>query len=48
MPSATTRKFDLVLYGATKRDVGLMDTSSSEKAFSSVWDRMKNWFKEFF
>ena len=38
----------LVLYGATKRDVGLMDTSSSEKAFSSVWDRMKNWFKEFF
>jgi cell division protein FtsA len=38
----------LVLYGATKRDIGLMDTSSSEKTFSSVWDRMRNWFKEFF
>jgi cell division protein FtsA len=38
----------LVLAGAARRDVGTIDTSSSEKAFSSVWDRMKNWLKEFF
>jgi cell division protein FtsA len=38
----------LVLSGATRREVDYMDTSSSEKAFSSVWDRMRNWFKEFF
>jgi cell division protein FtsA len=38
----------LVLAGASRRDVDYLDTSSSEKAFSSVWDRMKNWFKEFF
>lgn len=38
----------LVLYGASKKDVGYMDTSSSENTFSSVWDRMKNWFREFF
>jgi cell division protein FtsA len=38
----------LVLAGASRRDVDYMDTSSSEKTFSSVWDRMRNWFKEFF
>ncbi|UCF97631.1 MAG: cell division protein FtsA [Spirochaetaceae bacterium] len=38
----------LVLAGAARRDVDYMDTSSSEKTFSSVWDRMRNWFKEFF
>lgn len=38
----------LVLSGAAGHDVGYMDTSSSEKTFSSVWDRMRNWFKEFF
>lgn len=38
----------LVLSGAARRDVDYMDTSSSEKTFSSVWDRMRNWFKEFF
>jgi cell division protein FtsA len=38
----------LVLAGASRRDVDYMDTSSSEKAFSTVWDRMRNWFKEFF
>jgi len=38
----------LVMAGASSRDVDYMDTSSSEKAFSSVWDRMRNWFKEFF
>ena len=38
----------LVLYGASKKDTGFMDTSSSENTFSSVWDRMRNWFKEFF
>jgi len=38
----------LVLAGALRRDVDYMDTSSSEKTFTSVWDRMRNWFKEFF
>jgi cell division protein FtsA len=38
----------LVLAGASRRDVDYMDTSSSEKTFTSVWDRMRNWFKEFF
>ena len=38
----------LVLAGVSKRDVAYMDTSSSEKTFTSVWDRMRNWFKEFF
>ncbi len=38
----------LVLAGASRRDVDYMDTSSSEKAFTSVWDRMRSWFKEFF
>jgi cell division protein FtsA len=38
----------LVLAGAASRDVDYMDTSSSEKTFTSVWDRMRNWFKEFF
>jgi cell division protein FtsA len=38
----------LVLAGASSRDVDYMDTSSSEKTFTSVWDRMRNWFKEFF
>jgi cell division protein FtsA len=38
----------LVLYGAAKRETGFVDTSSSENTFSSVWDRMRNWFKEFF
>jgi cell division protein FtsA len=38
----------LVLSGASRREVDYMDTSSSEKTFSSVWDRMRNWFKEFF
>ncbi len=38
----------LVLYGAAKKETGILDTSSSEKTFSTVWDRMRNWFKEFF
>jgi cell division protein FtsA len=38
----------LVMSGAARRDVDYMDTSSSEKTFTSVWDRMRNWFKEFF
>jgi cell division protein FtsA len=38
----------LVLYGAGKKETGYVDTSSSENTFSSVWDRMRNWFKEFF
>jgi cell division protein FtsA len=38
----------LVLYGAAKRDVEFVDTSTSEKTFNGVWDRMRSWFKEFF
>jgi cell division protein FtsA len=38
----------LVLYGTSKKDKEHLDTSSSERTFSSVWDRMKSWFKEFF
>jgi hypothetical protein len=37
-----------VLYGAAKRDVEFVDTSTSEKTFNGVWDRMRSWFKEFF
>ncbi len=38
----------LVLYGASRKEKELLDTSSSERTFSSVWERMRNWFKEFF
>ena len=38
----------LVLYGAGKRGVDYVDTSTSEKTFNGVWDRMRSWFKEFF
>ena len=38
----------LVLYGAAKREVDYVDTSTSEKTFNGVWERMRGWFKEFF
>ena len=38
----------LVMYGASRKEKEMLDTSSSERTFSSVWDRMRNWFKEFF
>lgn len=38
----------LVLYGATRKETEQLDTSSSEKTFKTVWDRMSKWFKEFF
>ncbi len=38
----------LVMHGASMKDIEYVDTSSSERTFSSVWDRMKTWFKEFF
>ncbi len=38
----------LVMYGASKKEIEYMDTSSSERTFSSVWERMKTWLKEFF
>ncbi len=38
----------LVLYGASRKEKELLDTSSSERTFSSVWERMRSWFKEFF
>jgi cell division protein FtsA len=38
----------LVLSGAARKEIETMDTSSSERAFASVWDRMKTWLKEFF
>ena len=38
----------LVLSGAARKEIETMDTSSSERAFASVWERMKIWLKEFF
>ncbi len=38
----------LVLFGASKTDHEHLDTSSSDKIFDSVWERMRNWLKEFF
>jgi cell division protein FtsA len=38
----------LVMYGASKKEIRYMDTSTSESTFTNVWDRMKTWLKEFF
>jgi cell division protein FtsA len=38
----------LVLSGAARKEIEYMDTSSSERAFASVWERMRIWLKEFF
>ena len=38
----------LVLYGASRNTTEYFDTSTGESTFSSVWDRMRKWFKEFF
>ncbi len=38
----------LVLFGASKTEHENLDTSSSDKMFNNVWERMRNWLKEFF
>lgn len=38
----------LVLSGASKTEHEHLDTSSSDRMFNNVWDRMRNWLKEFF
>lgn len=38
----------LVLYGASHNGTEYFDTTSSEGTFSTVWERMQKWFKEFF
>ena len=38
----------LVLYGASREGAEGFDTSSSESTFTSVWERMRTWFKDFF
>lgn len=38
----------LVLFGASKTDHEHLDTSSSDKTFDNVWERMRSWLKEFF
>jgi hypothetical protein len=38
----------LVMYGATREGVEGFDMSSSESTFTSVWERMRTWFKDFF
>ena len=38
----------LVLYGASHSGTEYFDTTTSEGTFSTVWDRMQKWFKEFF
>jgi hypothetical protein len=36
------------MYGATREGVEGFDMSSSESTFTSVWERMRTWFKDFF
>ena len=38
----------LVQYGAARQSIEHFDMQSSESGFTSVWDRMKKWFGEFF
>lgn len=38
----------LVLFGASKTEHEYLDTSSSDRIFNNVWERMRNWLKEFF
>lgn len=38
----------LVLFGASKTEHEHLDTSSSDRIFNNVWERMRNWLKEFF
>lgn len=38
----------LVLSGASKTEHEHLDASSSDRMFNNVWDRMRNWLKEFF
>jgi cell division protein FtsA len=38
----------LVMFGATREGSEGFDTSSSESTFTSVWERMRTWFKDFF
>ncbi len=38
----------LVQYGAARQGIEHFDMQSSESGFTSVWDRMKKWFGEFF
>ena len=38
----------LVMFGASREGPEGFDTSSSESTFTSVWERMRTWFKDFF
>ena len=38
----------LVMFGGSREGHGGFDTSSSESTFTSVWERMRTWFKDFF
>ena len=38
----------LVMYGASREGSEGFDTSSSDSTFTSVWERMRTWFKDFF
>jgi len=38
----------LVLFGASKTEHEHLDTSSGDRIFNTVWERMRNWLKEFF
>jgi cell division protein FtsA len=38
----------LVLYGASQEGGETIDMTTSEGTFTSVWDRMKKWLKDFF
>jgi cell division protein FtsA len=38
----------LVMFGGSREGADGFDTSSSESTFTSVWERMRAWFKDFF
>jgi cell division protein FtsA len=38
----------LVMYGASRDGGETLEMGSGDSAFTSVWDRMKTWFKDFF
>ena len=38
----------LVQYGSSRHNAERYNINSTETEFTNVWDRMKDWFKEFF
>jgi hypothetical protein len=38
----------LVMYGASREGGEVLDMGGGDNTFTSVWDRMRMWFKDFF